>query len=107
MMNYCDWCGGKTNNEEVYSSEISLLDMFEEIIDKIGREEIYYEYCYDEGLDLNIEETKVKTYWDSLNNINFRTICDRCLKNEDIMNEKFYSISKDGDEFLKNQSLPD
>ena len=89
---YCEWCSKKTDNEPTQVSSTPILEELEQEINSYeNRDEIWGVSSDWSKLNLTSTfEAKLMVYDEMLNQIKLRTICSNCLKQDEMLYEKYY-----------------
>ena len=94
-INYCDWCGNKTDMEAIQLPDSPILEFLEEKINKLGRDKVWGEnsnWAYTE-LDPNIE-AELLVYDELLNKISLKRVCEECIEEDNKLYDKYYEDSQ-------------
>ena len=90
--NTCSWCGRLTWMEKMQLPETPILEFIEEKIDKFGRQRIWGEDGDWSTQDLDSDfEAELLVYDEMLCNISPKVVCINCLKDDDVLWEKYYN----------------
>ena len=104
MSKTCAWCHKPTNMVEIFAPDIPILDWMEEKIitycekNDIDREKLWGENSNwdDVMLDENME-AQLSVYDELIETVSRKTICQECLKEDDILWKKYYHTSESFD----------
>lgn len=91
-INYCKWCGAKTNLDPIKIPETPILEFLEEKINKLGRNKVWGEssnWAYIE-MDPDIE-AELLVYDEMLNTISYKHICEKCVEEDNRLYDKYYN----------------
>lgn len=96
QVKYCSWCGMKTIMEPMQLPQTPILEFMEEKIDKIGRDRVWGEAANWAKLELDPNlEAELLVYDEMLCNVSLKTVCEKCLSEDDRMYEKYYGDDPD------------
>ena len=101
-INYCKWCGRKTNLELITMPESPILEFLEEKIDELGRDKVWGEesnWAYVE-IDSNVE-AELLVYDELLNTLTPAHLCESCIEEDNRLYDKYYSDEQTEDEDLQ------
>ena len=91
-VNYCEWCSKKTHLGKTTQAITPILEFIEDKIDLIGREDIWGIHGDWSMVDIDSDlEAELLIYDEMLNNVQYRIICEVCLRQDDKMYQKYYS----------------
>ena len=98
-MKYCEWCGKSTTNKPVHVAQTPILEWIEERINKIGRKQIWGENSDWSKLEMDSDfEAELLVYDQLLSTVSKSTVCNRCLKEDQRMWEKYYDDDSGDDD---------
>jgi len=104
-INYCKWCGLKTNLEPILTPETPLLEFLEEKINTLGRDKVWGDDSNWAILDIDSEvEAELLVYDDMLNTLSYKHLCEKCIEEDDILYDKYYE-GDDGVEFTMDGGI--
>ena len=96
-INYCKWCGAPTAMEQLQMANTPILEFIEEKIDKLGRNRVWSSGANWSELDLDSDdEAELLVYDELLNTITMKSVCMRCLEEDDRLWDKYYGGMSDG-----------
>ena len=96
-VNHCVWCGCTTNREKMLLPATPILEFIEVKIDIMGREDVWGENSNWAILDLDSDaEAELLVYDELLNTITMKSVCRRCLEEDDRLWDKYYGGMSDG-----------
>jgi hypothetical protein len=100
-INHCVWCGSPTIMEAMQLPECPINEIIEEKIDKLGRSKVWGENSNWAKLDMDSDdEAELLVYDEMLSTVNLKTVCEKCLSEDDRLYEKYYGDSDDRDEWV-------
>ena len=95
-LNHCVWCGAVTPMEQMQLPGTPLLEHLEDKIDEHGRKRIWGETSDWSKLDLDSDfEAELLVYDELLSNVSLKTVCERCIKEDERLWDKYYSDDQD------------
>ncbi len=100
---YCEWCGVCVVKVEKSLLPITpILEFIEKKIDNHGREEIWGGDgdWSEEVMDPDFE-AELLVYDQMMNNVDLRIVCDKCIKEDQILFSKYYGANITDIENLK------
>lgn len=90
-LNHCSWCGKLTPMEKLQLPETPILEWIEDKIDKAGRLKVWGKDADWSRLRLEPEfEAELLVYDDLLGKVSLKTVCERCLDEDDKLWAKYY-----------------
>lgn len=90
-MTYCKWCGKKTTNEKQYLPNIPIQEDIEEMINKLGREEIWDGNANWDDLDLSpAMEATLMVYDELVFTMSEKIVCKECIQEDEKLWDKYY-----------------
>jgi hypothetical protein len=91
-LEYCEWCGKKTDNEPTQVAETPILEDIEQEIDSYpDRDQVWG--VGSDWSELNLSSTfeaKLMVYDEMLNKISMKVICKECLEHDEMLYERYY-----------------
>tara|TARA_B100000085_G_C18246257_1_gene392014 strand:- start:69 stop:413 length:345 start_codon:yes stop_codon:yes gene_type:complete len=100
----CAWCHKPTNLPEVFAAETPILEWFEKRIDEwcnknnVDRKEIWGENADWNSVELPPGfEAELLTYDNLLITVKRKTICKRCLVEDQLLWDKYYGPFDEGE----------
>ena len=95
-LNYCEWCGKVTPMEKIQLPETPILENIEDKINAFGRQRIWGEYGDWSMEDIDSDfEAELLVYDELLNTITLKTVCERCIEEDDRLYNKYYENPDD------------
>ena len=100
-VNYCTWCGMKTLMEPMQLPQTPILEFMEEKINKLGRDRVWGDGANWSKLDIDSNlEAELLVYDEMLSMVSLKTVCEKCLSEDDKMYEKYYGDSDEDDKWV-------
>ncbi len=92
---HCEWCGVHVLNIEKSLLPVTpILEFIEKKINDHGREEIWGgDGDWSEELMDTDFEAELLVYDQMLNNVDLRTVCDKCIEEDQSLFMKYYGAS--------------
>ena len=95
-VNYCQWCGSKTNMEQMQLPDTPILEFLEDKIDKLGRNRVWGENSNWAYVDMDPDdEAKLLVYDEMLSSVSLKYVCAKCLSDDEKNWEKYYGDKDD------------
>ena len=95
-LNHCVWCGALTPMEKMQLPSTPILEHIEKKIDKLGRNRIWGDNSDWSRVDMDSDlEAELLVYDEMLATINLKTVCERCIEEDERMWKKYYGNSDD------------
>ncbi len=99
-INHCVWCGALTPMEQMQLPSTPILEHMEEKIDKIGRKRIWGDNSDWSKVNMDSElEAELLVYDEMLATISLKTVCERCIGEDERLWKKYYGNPDDIDIF--------
>jgi hypothetical protein len=77
--------------EPMQLPQTPILEFIEDKIDKLGRQRVWGENSDWSKLNMDPDdEAELLVYDEMLSNVSFRTVCERCLSEDDRLYKKYY-----------------
>ena len=96
-INHCTWCGASTLMERMLLPQTPILEFLEVKIDLIGREEVWGDRADWSRLNLDSDvEAELLVYDEMLGQVDLKHVCERCLREDDRLWDKYYGKERDG-----------
>lgn len=100
-VNYCQWCGAPTVMERMQLPDTPILEHIEEKIDKHDRKRLWGDLSDWSKLDLDSDfEAELLVYDEMLASISLKTVCERCLEEDERLWKKYYDNDPDDEEWV-------
>ena len=104
MSKTCAWCHKPTNMVEIFAPDIPILEWMEEKIiayckkNDIDREKLWgYDSDWNDLIIDESMEAQLEVYDELIETVSRKTICQECLKEDDILWKKYYHREGDFD----------
>ncbi len=99
-INHCVWCGALTPMEQMQLPSTPILEHMEEKIDKMGRKRIWGDNSDWSRVDMDSDlEAELLVYDEMLATIELKTVCERCIEEDERLWKKYYGNPDDIDIF--------
>jgi len=99
-INHCVWCGALTPMEQMQLPSTPILEHMEEKIDKMGRKRIWGDNSDWSKVNMDSDlEAELLVYDEMLATISLKTVCERCLEEDERLWKKYYGNPDDVDIF--------
>ena len=96
-VNHCQWCGAPTVMEQMQLADTPILEFVEDKIDKLGRNKVWGENSHWSRLDMDPDdEAQLLVYDQMLSNITLKTVCEKCIMEDDRLWKKYYGPMEEG-----------
>lgn len=97
-INHCVWCGALTPMEKMQLPQTPILEHMEEKIDNIGRKRIWGDNSDWSMVDMDSDlEAELLVYDEMLATVSLKTVCERCLEEDEKLWKKYYGNPDDID----------
>ena len=82
--------------EPMQLPETPILEFMEEKINKLGRDKVWGEHANWSKLDIDSDvEAELLVYDEMLATVSLKTVCEKCLSEDDRLYEKYYGGSEE------------
>ena len=88
---HCCWCGAPTLMEKTMTADTPILEEMEDKIDMIGRNQVWGTNSDWSRLNMNSDtEAELLVYDQLLSTVSFKTVCEKCLIDDEKLYRKYY-----------------
>lgn len=103
-INHCVWCGALTPMEQMQLPQTPILEHMEEKIDKMGRKRIWGDNSDWSKVNMDSDlEAELLVYDEMLATVSLKTVCERCLNEDDKLWKQYYGNPDDIDVFWDDE----
>jgi len=103
-LNHSVWCGALTPVEKMQMPSTPILEHIEKKIDNIGRKRIWGDNSDWSRVDMDSDlEAELLVYDEMLAEVDLKTVCERCIEEDERLWKKYYGDSDDEDIFWDNE----
>lgn len=103
-LNHCVWCGALTPMEKMQMPQTPILEHIEKKIDEQGRKRIWGDNSDWSRVDMDSDlEAELLVYDEMLATIDLKTVCERCIEEDERLWKKYYDNSDDEDIFWDDE----